>query len=282
LGMSSAASFTSAPIGVFDSGVGGLTVCHAIQRLLPAEPIYYLADNARAPYGSQDAARVRAYSLELAEQLLGAGAKLIVVACNTATSAAIDHLRRTFPSVPFVGMEPAIKPAAEQSARGRVGVMATELTLKSARFRSLVERFAPDVQLNTDPCRGLVPLIETGDWTAPALQQSLVDILHPMLLERVDTLVLGCTHYPLVEAQIREIVGPDIQIINPAPAAARQVVRLLTDRKLLAPSTEQFPLARFYSTGSAVPLATALGALGWRWRLVAPTAATTLYTAPDH
>ncbi|MEO0734270.1 MAG: glutamate racemase [Bacteroidota bacterium] len=231
-------------IGVFDSGIGGLTVANAVCGLLPQEALLYVADNARAPYGPQAAEAILDYSREITTALLAAGAKMIVVACNTATALAIDALREEFPEVPFVGMEPAIKPAA---AGSRVGVMATQATLNSARYQSLKERFLAGRRVLEDPCRGLVSLIETDD---PRLRGRLEAILRPMLAENIDTLVLGCTHYPLVRAELVEICGPGITIIDPAAAAARQVARLLP---YLSPGTRG-RAHDFYGTGSTLPL----------------------------
>lgn len=257
-------------IGIFDSGIGGLTVAKEIKLQLPHEPICYIADNARAPYGTKTAEEVISYSEALTAHLLSAGAQLIVIACNTATSAAIDHLRLQYPEIPFVGMEPAVKPAAEKTANGRIGIMATQLTLKSERYHSLLDRFAQEAQVFSDPCIGLVPLIEAGDYHKPALLALLEKVLRPMLSAGVDTIALGCTHYPLVVEQIASICGPAINIINPAPAAAKQVLRLLP--KPISQTTDSFypPLDQFYSSGSPLPLAKALQSLAFRPRLLAP------------
>jgi len=215
------------PIGVFDSGVGGLTVLKAIAERLPEEALCYFADTARVPYGPQPTANIVQYSLEIADFLIGQGAKLIVVACNTATAAALHVLRAEWPLLPFVGMEPAVKPAAQATRNGKVGVLATFTTINSDRYASLMRRFAHGVQVWENPCIGLVPLIEQGLWADPETEALLRDILSPMMEKGVDTIVLGCTHYPLVEPLIRQIVGPGITVINPAPAVARRVEDLL-------------------------------------------------------
>ena len=263
----------SSCIGLFDSGVGGLTIAAEVHQLLPQETLYYVADNARAPYGSRKPEEVLQFSVEICDFLISEGAQLIVVACNTATGIAIDHLRAHFPSTLFVGIEPAVKPAAEQTKNGRVGVMATELTLASNRFARLIREYGSSTLFYSDPCKGLVPLIEAGNFSDSRLTQVLEDILAPMVAEEIDTLVLGCTHYPLVAPIIRTIVGDQVNIINPAPATAKQVVRLLTAQR-----TEDNPegmdspkgVHRFYATDKSLPLERVLGNLGWANRLVVP------------
>lgn len=211
-------------IGVFDSGVGGLSVAAEIARLLPAEDMVYVADNARAPYGPRSGTEIRRFSRQITAALLGAGARLIVVACNTATSWAIDELRALHPGVSFVGLEPAVKPAA---TGGRVGVLATAATLKSGRYASLKKRYLGEGRVLEDDCVGLVKLIEEHPADHPDIRDRLEEILRPMLVDGIDTLVLGCTHYPLVKERIAEISGPGVTILDPAPAAARQAKRLL-------------------------------------------------------
>lgn len=231
------------PIALFDSGVGGLSVLRHVRRLLPADPLLYLADQAHVPYGERPAAQIRAFSEAVTRFFLDRGARIVVVACNTATAAALSHLRAAFPHVPFVGMEPAVKPGAAQTRSGRVGVLATAGTFESQRYASLMERFARDVTLYEDPCDGLVPLIEAGELDAPATEELLRRCLAPMLAAGVDTLVLGCTHYPFVLPLIRRVAGDGVVIIDPAPAVARQVQRVLARHNLAlnaaAPGTVQ-------------------------------------------
>ena len=234
-------------IGVFDSGIGGLSVANAICGLLPRENLLYVADNARAPYGQRSLGEIRAFSLDITERLLRAGVKLIVVACNTATSAAIDHLRERYPDVPFVGLEPAIKPAA---AGRSIGVLATEATLRSDRYRELRARYLTDRPVWENPCRGLVPLIEAD---SPELDAYLVDLLAPA--QHIDTLVLGCTHYPLVQEQIAAALPAGVRIIDPSLPAARQVVRRLEQLGAVAGGEGGGGgIHDFLSSGSAVPL----------------------------
>ena len=242
-------------IGVFDSGIGGLTVANAISTLLPRESLLYVADNARAPYGPRPAAEIRAFSFAITRALLRAGAKLIVVACNTATSVAIDELRATWPDVLFVGTEPAVKPAAAGRA---VLVMATEATLASRRYRELRARYLADRRVWENPCRGLVPLIEAGDSSTRGF---LRDVLAEPLAGGVDTIVLGCTHYPLIGEQIRELAGDGVTVIDPAGGAAAQVQRLLTRHGLTADSGNGPPAHRFHCSRALAPLQRTLYAL---------------------
>jgi glutamate racemase len=215
------------PIGVFDSGVGGLSVLRAIRIQLPKESILYFADQTHVPYGSRPVEEVQEFSKEITRFLLDHGAKIIVVACNTASAAALRSLRQTFPEVLFVGMEPAVKPAAEHTRTGVVGVLATPATFQGSLYASVVERFATNVTLLQDTCPGLVQQIEQGDLTGQKTRIILESVLYPMIVKGIDTIVLGCTHYPFVIPLIQNIVGPNIRVIDPAPAVARQVARLL-------------------------------------------------------
>jgi glutamate racemase len=215
------------PIGIFDSGVGGLSVLREIRKQLPTEPVIFLADQAHVPYGPRSLEEVRGFSEAITRFLLAQGAKLIIVACNTASAAALHHLRETFPDIPFVGMEPAVKPAAENSHSHVVGVLATPATFQGALYASVVERFAQDVTLLQHTCPGLVQKIEAGELDAPETRRILEDALLPMLEQGIDTVVLGCTHYPFVIPLIEQIAGPGVRVIDPAPAVARQTARLM-------------------------------------------------------
>jgi glutamate racemase len=223
----------SDPIGVFDSGVGGLSVLREMRRELPHEHIIFFGDQAHVPYGSKSLLEVRQLSENATRALLGRGAKLIVVACNTASAAALHYLRETFPGTPFVGMEPAVKPAAEHTRTGKVGVLATPATFQGELYASVVERFAQGVTLYQDTCPGLVAQIEAGHLKGKRTREILENALKPMLAEGIDTVVLGCTHYPFVIPLIQQIVGPEVQVIDPAPAVARQVRRVLERDGLL-------------------------------------------------
>jgi glutamate racemase len=223
-----------APLGIFDSGVGGLSVLRAVRAELPGEDIVYLADQAHVPYGARPLEEVRAFSEGITRYLLDRGAKLIVVACNTASAAALHHLRRTFPGTPFVGMEPAVKPAAEQTRTGVVGVLATPATFQGALYASVIERFANGVVVLQDTCPGLVMEIERGELVGAGVRRILDQALQPMLVRGIDVIVLGCTHYPFVIPVIEEIAGPGVRVIDPAPAVARQVRRVLEERGLMS------------------------------------------------
>jgi glutamate racemase len=237
------------PIGIFDSGVGGLSVLRELRRLLPGLPVIYLADQAHVPYGPRPLEEVQRYSAEITRFLCREGASLIVVACNAASAAALHHLRQIFPNVPFVGMEPAVKPAAETTRSRIVGVLATPATFQGALYASVVERFAGGVILLQDTCPGLVQQVEKGELDAPATRQILQRALEPMLAQGIDTIVLGCTHYPFVIPLIQEIAGAGVRVIDPAPAIARQVRRLLkSNGNLPAPDAEKASV-RYLTSG---------------------------------
>jgi glutamate racemase len=216
-------------IGVFDSGVGGLSVLKSLRQLLPSQPVLYFGDQGHVPYGSRSLEEVRAFSKGISEFLLDLGAATIVVACNTASAAALHYLREEFPTVKFVGMEPAVKPAAGQTQTGVVGVLATPATFQGQLYASVVERFAHGVTLLQDTCPGLVSEIEAGHLTGKETRRILEKALRPMLSRHIDTIVLGCTHYPFVIPLIQEIAGPGVRVIDPAPAVARQTSRILDE-----------------------------------------------------
>jgi glutamate racemase len=246
------------PIGIFDSGIGGLTVLWAIHQLMPDEPLLYLADQAHVPYGMRPLEEVRHFSEVITRYLLDQGSRLIVVACNAASAAALKYLRATFPDVPFVGMEPAVKPAAEHTHSGVVGVLATPATFQGELYASVVERFSQGVRLLQHTCPGLVNQIENGALNSPETRRILEGALTPMLQQGIDTVVLGCTHYPFVIPLIQQITGPGVRVIDPAPAVARQAQRLLVAASLLdldfdfEPVTLRKPrqLLQFATTGN--------------------------------
>ncbi len=222
------------PIGIFDSGIGGLTVLRAIRQLMPEEPLLYLADQAHVPYGPRLMEEVRYFSEAITRYLLDQGARLIVVACNAASAAALKYLRSVFPEVPFVGMEPAVKPAVEYTRSRMVGILATPATFQGELYASVVERFGQGVKLLQSTCPGLVIQIESGALESPETRRILEEALRPMLDQGIDTVVLGCTHYPFVIPLIQQITGPGVRVIDPAPAVARQAQRLLVAGSLLA------------------------------------------------
>jgi glutamate racemase len=237
------------PLGVFDSGVGGLSVVRAIRQQLPNESILYFGDQIHVPYGSRPIEQVRYYSESIARFLLDRGSKLIVIACNTASAAALQYLRQEFPEVSIVGMEPAVKQAVELTRTGVVGVLATPATFQGALYASLVERFAGNVILLQNTCAGLVQQIEQGKLDGKKTRTILESALNPMLDKKIDTVVLGCTHYPFVIPTIEKIVGGGVRVIDPAPAIARQVGRLLDIGDRRAPMMHRTSMRYFTSGG---------------------------------
>ena len=248
-------------IGVFDSGVGGLSVLRHLRTQLPSERLVYVADQAHAPYGPRPAGDVCRYSEAIVHFLRGQGAALIVVACNTATAAALTFLRQTFPALPFVGMEPAVKPGAAQTRSGQVGVLATNGTFESQRYASLMRRYARDVTVHEDRCAGLVEAIESGDVAGADVRRILTAALTPMLAAGVDTVILGCTHYPFVLPLVREVVGPRVAIIDPAPAVARQTGRLLQEHALATSLTDHVAPLTAFTSGDPAAFAARAAAL---------------------
>jgi len=241
-------------IGIFDSGVGGLSVLRAIRALRPDVNIHFVADQAHVPYGSRPLEQVREFATGITNYLLEDGADLVVAACNAASAAALHNLRENFPHIPFVGMEPAVKPAANLSSTGTVGVLATPATFQGKLYASVVERFAANVQVLTSTCSGLVQCIEAGDLDGLATRSVLEEALNPMLEAGADSIVLGCTHYPFVIPLIRSIVGSSVEIIDPSPAVARQVDRLLNEKTPGSEVQRQSGHVRFYTTGSPTKL----------------------------
>ncbi|MFZ4375026.1 MAG: glutamate racemase [Saprospiraceae bacterium] len=241
------------PIGIFDSGVGGLTVANAISLLLPNEAIFYIGDTARIPYGNKSKDDIEKFSLEMTKFLLDKDCKAIVIACNTASAYALEAVRNTYPDIPVIAMEPAVKPAIEHSKTGAIGVLATLGTLRSDRYSHLKNKFGQGIQILENPCLGLVDNIEAGKWNDPETVLLLETILKPMMDAHVDHIVLGCTHYPIVIPLIANIMGNNVQLVNPAPAIAKQVYRQLAERNLLcvdANVKENSPKHTVWATGS--------------------------------
>ncbi len=243
------------PIGIFDSGVGGLTVANAISLLLPDETIFYIGDTARIPYGNKSKDDIEKFSLEMTKFLLDKDCKAIVIACNTASAYALEAVRNTYRDIPVIAMEPAVKPAIEQSKTGAIGVLATLGTLKSDRYSHLKDKFGQGIQILENPCLGLVDNIEAGKWNDPETILLLETILKPIVDAQVDHIVLGCTHYPIVIPLIANIMGDSVQLVNPAPAIAKQVYRQLAERNLLCVDTalkESSPKHTVWATGSTL------------------------------
>ena len=220
------------PIGVFDSGVGGTSIWKEIHSLLPNEDTIYLADSKNAPYGEKSPEEIVALSVKNTELLLAKGCKIIVVACNTATTNAIDYLRKTY-NVPFIGIEPAIKPAALQSSTKKVGVLATRGTLSSSLFHSTSKLFAEGITVIERDGEGLVPLIEAGDLEAVQLKDLVKRYVLPMVEEGIDYLVLGCTHYPYLQPYLKEILPNYVEIIDSGAAVAKQTKVVLQSHDFL-------------------------------------------------
>ena len=228
----------SAPIGMFDSGVGGTSIFKAVQQLLPKEQIIYLADSRNAPYGAKSKSEIIDLSYKNTELLLDQGAKIIVVACNTATTNAIKELRCSF-DVPFIGIEPAIKPAALQSKSKVIGILATKGTLSSELFTKTSELFAKNTEIIEVIGEGLVPLVEKGSLNSEETRNLLLRLLQPMIAKGIDYLVLGCSHYPYLIPLIKEILPEGVQIIDSGEAVAKQTKAVLQNAKLLSDRLEK-------------------------------------------
>ncbi len=236
-----------ASIGLFDSGAGGLSVYRELVKMLPRERYLYFADNAHCPYGEKTAEYIRERGRAITEVLLGLGADIIVVACNTATAAAIGTLRAEYPAVPFIGMEPAVKPAALGTRSGVIGVLATAGTLKGSKYLKTRGLYQDNVKIVEHVGRGFVELVEAGILDGPEAEETIKASLQPLLDAGADTIVLGCTHYPFLKPVIERLAGPGVQVIDPAPAVARQTVRILQERGI--PTGEGPFSADLYSSG---------------------------------
>lgn len=243
---------TTNPIGIFDSGLGGLSVFKEIAKLMPCENTIYLADSKNAPYGNKSKQEIIDFSIKNTELLLQKDCKIIVVACNTATTNAIDYLRENYP-IPFIGIEPAIKPAALTTKSNAIGILATKGTLSSSLFAKTGSRFAAHLKVVEQIGEGLVPLVEEGNLAHPKTKELLEKYLQPMLDENVDNLVLGCTHYPFLIPQIKEIVGDAITIIDSGNAVARQTKRILMHHQIVN-THQSVPHYEFYTNAAVETL----------------------------
>lgn len=223
------------PIGVFDSGIGGLTVAAALKRLLPSETILYIGDTARVPYGGKSRRTVERYSIEIGGLLLAEQAKIIVVACNTASALAVPRLKEVF-NVPVQGVvTPGAEAALRATRNGRIGVIGTRATIASGAYERAIHALDSKIKVFSEPCPLLVPLIEEGMFDDPITDQVINRYLNPLLAERVDTLVLGCTHYPLAREAIARVAGPEIHLVDSAENCALAVKNLLEEKGLAAP-----------------------------------------------
>ena len=228
---------SKAPIGFFDSGVGGTSVWKEVVQLLPHENTIYLADSRNAPYGIKSTQEIIELSIKNTEYLLQQGCKLIAVPCNTATTNAIDYLRANY-KVPFIGIEPAIKPAALNSDTKKIGILATKGTLSSQLFKTTQEKFTRDIDTVEVTGTGIVELIESGKKDSDEMTQLLVEIINPLLSSGIDYLVLGCSHYPYIKENLQELLPNNVKIIDSGVAVARQTLAILQDSKLLNTSKE--------------------------------------------
>jgi glutamate racemase len=266
--MSTSLSLHDAPVGIFDSGVGGLSILRHIRAQLPHEHLIYVADSGFAPYGDKPEDVVAERSLAIARFLAARGAKALVVACNTATVSAVKLMRTQFPAMPIVGVEPGLKPAAAATRNGKVGVLATERTLAGAKFLKLRDQIAEatGAQFLLQPCQGLADQIETGELDSADMAAMLRRYIAPLLAQGADTLVLGCTHYPLVQASIEQVIASegfqDIALVDTGEAVARQLGRLLDAGSLLRSFDAATPArVEGWTSASATALSAAFNSL---------------------
>jgi glutamate racemase len=226
------------PIGLFDSGVGGISVLRQAIEELPKENFIYFGDSKNAPYGTKSIDEVKALTFKGVEFLLEKGVKAIVIACNTATSAAIEDLRNTYSSFPVIGIEPALKPAVELRRKGKIIIMATPMTLSEIKFSKLVKDYGKEANIVSMPCPGLVEMIERGIVDGPEMEEYLTNKLEEHLIEEISSIVLGCTHYPFIKSELSKIIGEDIPIIDGSNGTAKQLRRQLLHYEMINESVE--------------------------------------------
>lgn len=244
---------SQAPIGIIDSGFGGLSVWKEVQALLPDEQLIYFADSGYCPYGTRPEEEVFNLTHRIISFFRERGCKMVVLACNTATAVAILRLRKLYPDLPFVGMEPALKPASEATLTGVIGILATENTFKGQHFNRTKEAFAKDKEVLVQPGYGLVELVERGLLEGDLAREKIAPLILPMMEKGIDQLVLGCSHYPFLSKEIKALMGEKITLIDPSPAIAKQVERLLKQEHLLSKVPVKLPY-HFYSTGNLFAL----------------------------
>lgn len=223
-----------APIGIFDSGLGGISVWQALHNALPNESLIYLGDGARCPYGSRSRDEIRKFTFEAVERLLAEGCKMIVVACNTATAVAIKELRENYPSVPFVGLEPAVKPAALTTKSGVIGVLATKRSLEGDHFRRAEERYGAEVKILKAVGEGFVEAVEHNEEYTSATEELVRRAVKPLVDGGADKIVLGCTHYPFLRSVIERVAGDGVEVVDSSEAVARRVATLLDENGIRA------------------------------------------------
>jgi glutamate racemase len=245
----SAAKFNSdSPIGIFDSGVGGLTVARAIIDQLPGESILYVGDTARGPYGPRPLAEVRTFALEILDQLVEAGVKAIVIACNTASAAMLRDARERY-SVPVIEViQPAVRRAVSATRSGKIGVIGTNATIDSGAYLDAFAA-APQLEITSTPCPLFVEFVERGETSGAAITKVATDYLQPLIAKKIDTLVLGCTHYPLLTGVISYVMGNDVTLVSSAEETAKDLYRVLVENDAL--NTSGKPTHKFVSTGES-------------------------------
>lgn len=236
-----------APIAVFDSGMGGVSVLRELIKMMPEEDFYYFGDSKNAPYGTKSTEVVRELTIAHTEDFMKMGAKGVVIACNTATSAAVRILRQMYPELPLVGIEPAVKPAAEKFPQGNILVMATPITIREEKLHHLIEQFGGDANVMPLACPGLMDFVEAGNINSPELYGFLRDLLEPYR-ENLDAVVLGCTHYPFVRKVIEQIVGDQVEIFDGGAGTAREMRRRLAADGLLRDATGQKGNIEFHNS----------------------------------
>ncbi len=241
----------SAPIGIYDSGVGGLSILAALKALLPAEQFYYVADSYHCPYGDRSATEIQGLALGVAHHMVDAGCKLIVVACNTISATSLPILRRRLPDIPIVGMVPAVKPAIEITRAGVVGVLATQATVRGALYLEALQQYGGDTKVISQPCPGLVELIEAGKLDCEETVALISHCLTPIIKAGADVIVLGCSHYPFVRPLIERLAGPLVRIIEPSDAIALQTRRVLEREGLLTDAAPHSAGRTLFATSGA-------------------------------
>ena len=237
----------NAPIGIFDSGIGGVTIFKSVKKLLPKENFLYFSDNLNSPYGNKSKKEIQTLSLKNSEWLLNKGCKIIIVACNTATTNCISLLRKSF-KTPFIGVEPAIKPAATNTKTGNIGVLATKGTLNSNLFGITSNDYCSKIKIIEKHGDGLVEMIENGILNGTEIEKLLINFLTPMIKSNIDHLVLGCTHFPLINNSIKKILPDNVKILESGEAVAKQTKKIIMDNNIVGNNTN--PTYNFYCNGS--------------------------------
>ena len=239
----------NAPIGLFDSGMGGLSVWQEVRAGLPSESLIFFGDGVRCPYGSRSREQILSFTIEAVERLIAEGCKLIVIACNTATAVAIETLRERYPQIPFVGLEPAVKPAALSTRTGVVAVLATARSLEGSLFLHTSAQYADRVQILKSVGEGFVEIVEAGDEAEPYAEQAVRAVIEPIIAAGADKIVLGCTHYPFLRKTMERVIGDrEVEIIDSGSAVCRRVAQLLDEYNMRADCQQQ-PEFRFITLG---------------------------------